>query len=177
MGNQVVKQAALVEPKRKVDSSSEKTAKSNDAEDDDNTWRTVEKRYCSKWLFEIKPQMLDKMIDKILEIDELNISWLPGKVHPPPSPLPNTSNNSSNNSQSSSNFSSSLLTFFTYSSVDNIERSVYKYVVDIAFRAIYKGVAGLQGMELLGHHLELELLNGHVPSVPVDVSHNTTNDS
>ena len=102
----------------------------NDGVDSDSTWRTVEKRYCSKWLFEIKPQMLDKCVDKILEIDELNISWLP----------------------------------------DNIERSIYKYVVDIAFRAIYKGVAGLQGMELLGHHLELELLNGHVPSVPVDVS-------
>ena len=122
MGTQV-KTPVIEDPKHKE-------AEVNHEDDDGVTWRTVEKRYCSKWLFEIKPQMLDQCVDKILEIDELNISWLP----------------------------------------DGIERSIYKYVVDIAFRAIYKGVAGLQGMELLGHHLELELLNGHVPSVPVDVS-------
>ena len=54
---------------------------------------------------------------------------------------------------------------------DAVERKVYSYVVATAFKAIYGGVAGLQGMELLGHHLELELLKGSVPRVPIEGIH------
>jgi hypothetical protein len=75
--------------------------------------------------------MLDRCVDNILEIEELNISWLP----------------------------------------DAVERKIYSYVVATAFKAIYGGVAGLQGMELLGHHLELELLKGNVPRVPIEGIH------
>lgn len=145
MGNAAAKNEAdrgTANPTRSTSSSSSSkhtksisttTSSSDDDqhEEESATWRTVEKVYCNKYLFEVKPDMLDRCVDNILEIEELNIRWLP----------------------------------------DAVERKIYSYVVATAFKAIYGSVAGLQGMELLGHHLELELLKGNVPRVPIEGIH------
>jgi hypothetical protein len=95
-------------------------------EDSGLTWRDVVRRPFNKHSFQARPDLINKVVDSILNDNELNISWLP----------------------------------------DSLERQVYIYIIKKAMDAVYQGVAHLHGMNILGHHIELELFEGKIPQNP-----------